>query len=171
MKDWLHYLVCWWTCGHLNSLYTFIVLFKGTNIIGHWRAVPRTYFGVAYNEYCDMQVVVHIVVSSFRFCMLLQASFCAPHLQVAGSLAQVQTAVVGSLLFESAAPVVHQSVISERPWGGGSGFCGAHCLLSIYALGYCRFLVLFWPAAQPPSLSAQPPASPGELTHSVNNTL
>lgn len=103
--------------------------------------------------------------------MLLQASFCAPQLQVAGSLAQIQTAVIGSLLSESAAPVVHQSVISERPWGGGSGFCGAHCLLSIYALGFCRFLVLFWPAAQPPSLSAQPPASPGELTHSVNNTL
>lgn len=71
----------------------------------------------------------------------------------------------------SAAPVVRQSVISERPWGGGSGFCGAHCLLSIYALGFCRFLVLFWPAAQPPSLSAQPPVSPGELTHSVNNPL
>lgn len=111
--------------------------------------------------------------------MLLQAIFCASQLQVAVSLSryyiprfvQVQTAVVGSPLSVSAAPVVRQSVISERPWGGGSGFCGAHCLLSIYALGFCRFLVLFWPAAQPPSLSAQPPVSPGELTHSVNNPL
>lgn len=78
MKDWLHFLVCWWTCGHLNSLYTFIVLFKGTNIIGHWRAAPRNYFGVAYKEYCDMQVVVRIVVSSFRFCNAFSGEFLCP---------------------------------------------------------------------------------------------
>lgn len=71
------------------------------------------------------------------------------YLSIIRRFVQVQTAGAGSPFSVSAAPVVRQPVISERPWGGGSGFCGAHCLLSIYALGFCRFLVLFWPAAQP----------------------
>lgn len=168
MKDWLHCSVCWWTCGHLNSLYTSIVLFKGTNIIGHRRAAPRKYFGVAYNEYCDMQVVVQ---SSFRFCNASSGEFLRPsatgcRISSSGSdsYGRIPSLWVGC-----------SSCPSVCDFGAALGrrvrFLWSPLSAIDLRTGFLSVSCIILAGGPAPKSVCSAAASPGELTHSVNNTL